>query len=445
MDEINMSYYQAVQPYLHRPALVSNPKKSNISLFDSTVPSKIQTFTDSEEFDKYISTTPKPTTRIISISSRISTQPLGITETSLRTLINAYTIHHSYLDRVLSFGDKPRCSDAGHGGLIVQRREHGSYDSHYLFAYPEGYNNGQSVAWTTRQTCVFHRFDPSGNENLWIFLHAGPRTKLQTTIEADISSGVFSSETSWCSFHLLALATYLWNWRWYIRYLGDGIERIVEMALTLNDADLQSVNQSSPLNLLKPQYLEDNLAPVKAQVGVALQIVRRLGELNAQLYSNGLIKESQLLAIDNVLEHHRVSLEGHLDSVTALERKVRGISQLLAVALNLRNQSVTIEINNRSLDMNRESVDDNATVRVVTLVTLTYLPASFVSTLLGMNLFNFNDPNGNTKFTISPQFWIFVVIAMPLTALTLGFWYFMMRRRLRKRKYSDCEGDIKCG
>lgn len=51
----------------------------------------------------------------------------------------------------------------------------------------------------------------------------------------------------------------------------------------------------------------------------------------------------------------------------------------LAVALNLRNQSVTIEINNRSLDMNRESVDDNATVRVVTLVTLTYLPASFVS------------------------------------------------------------------
>ena len=51
----------------------------------------------------------------------------------------------------------------------------------------------------------------------------------------------------------------------------------------------------------------------------------------------------------------------------------------LAVALNLRNQSVTIEINNRSLDMSRESVDDNATVRVVTLVTLTYLPASFVS------------------------------------------------------------------
>lgn len=100
-------------------------------------------------------------------------------------------------------------------------------DVHYLFAYPEGYENGQSVAWTTRQTCVFHRFDPSGNENLWIFLHAGPRTKLQTAIEADISSGVFSAETSWCSFHLLALATYLWNWRWYIRYLGDGIERIV--------------------------------------------------------------------------------------------------------------------------------------------------------------------------------------------------------------------------
>ncbi|PLN80585.1 hypothetical protein BDW42DRAFT_170829 [Aspergillus taichungensis] len=443
MNEINANYYQAVQSYLHRPALISDPKRSNIFLFDSTVQSDIHKFTDSGELDRYISSTSKPSTRIISISSRISTQPLGITETSVRTLINAYDIHHSFLDRLLSFGDKPRCSDAGHGGLVMQRREHGAYDVHYLFAYPEAYDNGQSVAWTTRQTCVFHRFDPSGNENLWIFLHAGPRTKLQTAIEADISSGAFPSETSWCSFHLLALATYLWNWRWYIRHLGDGIERIVEMALTLNDADLQSVNQSSALNLLKPQYLEDNLAPVKSQVDVALQVVRKLGELNSSLYSQGFIKEPELWKIDNVLAHHRVSLEGSISSVTALERKIRGISQLLAVALNLRNQSVTIEINNRSLDMNRESVDDNATVRVVTLVTLTYLPASFVSTLLGMNLFDFNDPNGKMNFTVSPQFWIFVVIAVPLTALTLGFWYFMMRRRLKNRKQSDCGGNTK--
>lgn len=103
------------------------------------------------------------------------------------------------------------------------------------------------------------------------------------------------------------------------------------MSLTLNDSDLQSVNQSSPLNLLKPQYLEDNLAPVKSQVDVALQIVRRLGEFNSLLYSKGFIRESELREIDNVLAHHRVSLEGNINSVTALERKIRGISQLVSL------------------------------------------------------------------------------------------------------------------
>ena len=65
MNEINANYYQAVQPYLHRPALVSNSKKSNIFLFDSTVQSDIHRFTDSEELDRYISSTPKPPTRIM--------------------------------------------------------------------------------------------------------------------------------------------------------------------------------------------------------------------------------------------------------------------------------------------------------------------------------------------------------------------------------------------
>jgi hypothetical protein len=47
---------------------------------------------------------------------------------------------------------------------------------------------------------------------------------------------------------------------------------------------------------------------------------------------------------------------------------------------------VTIDINNKMLDLNNKlvkltnkSLDENATVRIVTLVTLIYLPASFVS------------------------------------------------------------------
>lgn len=49
------------------------------------------------------------------------------------------------------------------------------------------------------------------------------------------------------------------------------------------------------------------------------------------------------------------------------------------MALGLKNQDTTVGINNKMLKLTNETFDDNATVRVVTLVTLIYLPASFVS------------------------------------------------------------------
>jgi hypothetical protein len=58
----------------------------------------------------------------------------------------------------------------------------------------------------------------------------------------------------------------------------------------------------------------------------------------------------------------------------------------LPVALTLENQALALdsqrltnEINNQMLELTSQSFDENITVRVVTLVTLIYLPASFVS------------------------------------------------------------------
>ena len=124
---------------------------------------------------------------------------------------------------------------------------------------------------------------------------------------------------------------------------------------------------------------------------------------------------------------------------------------------------MTVEINNKMLKLTNAAIHDNATVKVVTLVTLIYLPASFVSvrlpfhplcssarkdllirlqTLLGMNLFDFDGGNDGGEFTVSRQFWIFVIVAVPLTLLTLASWYLITQRRLRlirKHRISDAE------
>ncbi|QQK47712.1 isoform 2 of receptor-interacting serine/threonine-protein kinase 4 [Penicillium digitatum] len=78
---------------------------------------------------------------------------------------------------------------------------------------------------------------------------------------------------------------------------------------------------------------------------------------------------------------------------------------MIRQVLDLSNQLV--ELNKRMLgadgmllQLGSRSSDDNATVKVVTMLTLIYLPASLVSSIFGMNLFKFN--NGTTEeFRIS--------------------------------------------
>ncbi|KZN86780.1 hypothetical protein EN45_053290 [Penicillium chrysogenum] len=120
--------------------------------------------------------------------------------------------------------------------------------------------------------------------------------------------------------------------------------------------------------------------------------------------------------------------------------------------LDLNNRMV--ELNNRMLNANQQllelgtkSFDDNATVKVVTILTLIYLPASLVSSIFGMNLFKFDD--GTTEeFRISKQFWIYVVATIILAIITVSVYLWTHKKQVRRRNShpvngtpQDTEGD----
>jgi len=49
------------------------------------------------------------------------------------------------------------------------------------------------------------------------------------------------------------------------------------------------------------------------------------------------------------------------------------------VGLDIKNQEIASETNTHILHLTEDTVDDSSTVRVITLVTLVYLPSSFVA------------------------------------------------------------------
>ncbi|KAI4783436.1 hypothetical protein E4T52_01638 [Aureobasidium sp. EXF-3400] len=86
---------------------------------------------------------------------------------------------------------------------------------------------------------------------------------------------------------------------------------------------------------------------------------------------------------------------------------------------------------------------DGAAMKTIALVTLTFLPATFVTALLGMNFFTVDsDPQGG-HLTSTKDLWIYFVIAVPLTTAVLCFWWWWQNKEEEKAKHRNEMGLLK--
>lgn len=76
---------------------------------------------------------------------------------------------------------------------------------------------------------------------------------------------------------------------------------------------------------------------------------------------------------------------------------------------------------------------DSASMHTIAIMTLVFLPSSLVATLFGTAFFQFDvSSDGRTTEALSSFFWIFWVVAVPLTGAVIGLWLIFNRRRNRK-------------
>lgn len=106
-----------------------------------------------------------------------------------------------------------------------------------------------------------------------------------------------------------------------------------------------------------------------------------------------------------------------LDDVLALD-----IAFLTSISESVTNQqaAVTGIIN----------LQDGASMKTIAVITMAFLPASFVATLFAMPMFSWNDAQDRI---ISREFWIYWSVEIPLTITVflawLGWWYWRSIRR----------------
>ncbi|KAH3919719.1 hypothetical protein HBH56_017900 [Parastagonospora nodorum] len=80
---------------------------------------------------------------------------------------------------------------------------------------------------------------------------------------------------------------------------------------------------------------------------------------------------------------------------------------------------------------------DSKVMRSISLVTMVFLPGTFFATVFSMTFFDWNDDKG--KALVSKYLWIYVVVTVFFTAITIGLWYFFVMFRRSGPVKSDEE------
>ncbi|KAF4629741.1 hypothetical protein G7Y89_g8405 [Cudoniella acicularis] len=393
-----------------------------------------------DELDKFLGVSALPELQILSISQQYSLAPLNISKSALLKICSRYQVSPEFLDVVYGFGDKKVSADEVHESGSYNGFVGSNYEISYQLRYMENNKRLHGDPWSLRQTGVYHQYSGFGTDNvknLWILLHPIKESIAYKRLDQATFSElrVHEMEFDPMRLHLLVFSSYIDNWR---LYLHD----ITRQFLVLEDKLMTTELRDRELNFETLQtlsHLAGKLIPIPAILEASARTIVSIREMNKRLASfdrEPELSQEELLRIAKTghsLQATESRLQSYLASFQVLHARIENLKKFLADGLNLQNQDIAAEANGLLLTLTKDTVDDSATVRLVTLVTLIFLPASFISSLLGTNLFAF-DPN-TTNFEISRQFWIWVVTTVPLTLLTIGYWkYITYRQQMKKAR-----------
>jgi Mg2+ and Co2+ transporter CorA len=185
--------------------------------------------------------------------------------------------------------------------------------------------------------------------------------------------------------------------------------------------------------------LEDRIMPLTSMFQVLLDLLETLEKVDQRFAARSRTDELNMSSDSSAskgktdfFRSRKGAVKALMASASGLQKRIHGVLGLLANTLEMRNHKQLAETNKLLVNLQIENIEDNATVQIVTVVTLMYLPASFVATLFGMNLFGFNQETARIR--IAKDFWIYVALMVPLTFVTVSWWWIRTRNAKAERE-----------
>ncbi|KIX04241.1 uncharacterized protein Z518_07795 [Rhinocladiella mackenziei CBS 650.93] len=200
---------------------------------------------------------------------------------------------------------------------------------------------------------------------------------------------------------------------WTIRHCIRNIEK-GRPATTARDSDFAQLHN-----------LARHIIHTCEVLGVAVDTITELIE-ESKLDARGSCKciNPTAAALQKRCPHKRISF--WLKILQNFRGRAESLNARLSNEINLGFNVVVQRDSKATVEISQATRSDSASMKTIAVVTLALLPATFVSTVFSMSFFTLSvdDNTGEHEWLVSERFWIYWVITIPLTAITLLCWMY---------------------
>lgn len=394
-----------------------------------------------------------PVCRFIFLASPTGRSALWITTQMLRRILSYHQIPAEYLDYLALFGEQENPNDLKFGQFEGHRtlqnppsidlvvNDLGRSGRHYEMCFNlkgaelRDTANGTPTAldhWSIRQAAMYHKLDVVSGNAIWMITKA--TWSLKETFRIATGDGSSPNARTFDDFqsayksslaaHLLITEWAAESWWRYLRCLEDELqEKTKGDALTTGSTKTPKQNDYP---VFTRKHLQDVIFYEEKATQAALVLKTNISVLQAMRKFYVDLTDDSDFPLTPEIETATKSFTGEIHRIeTEMEGFRLGAEYLASHASNRKQLVLNImqaQSSDYMTDMTKRSIEEAITMRIITVVTLIFLPATFVSTFFSTDIVKYQPQDAGEPYhtqysSLAMNRWL--QVTLPLTLVTL--------------------------
>ncbi|KAK4175246.1 hypothetical protein QBC36DRAFT_27224 [Triangularia setosa] len=303
----------------------------------------------------------------------------------------------------------------------------------------------KAETWVVRQALIYQQTCLTTHQTSHILVRLSDNMKAALTVALTaVNEEVQDFSRDWTRLHSLVLGEVDDGWRQMIDDLDSEVSevfhRLISCGVIPENLNMFDSPASVAQDMKHLQRLTDTLRRVATMIELNMEtidcLVRQVERLIKGINSNNFQNLTLFLStLHGIKQEHNFALK---NSSVVLDRSI-SLSTQLRDTVALRNSEIN-KLHTQMMDRNtaaivqlsRQASQETSVVKTLTVLALVFVPASFVADFLQMGYVT-TDPDNVHIWRAAQDLQLYAALAIPLVALTMGFYLALEMRKARNR------------